>query len=252
MSSTLRNGVTMPLCQSLGLRQLAFSIRRREDQMNRSLLCASVLLLAGCASPVGPASSELPEWGDFELPPPDPSLDPTHLAVGELLATPCSLTPYGDHLVHVRDRREWIVVDISFGRNSVYGPWGGPTPEDKAWITDHGGRVLYDFTVPMLRARIVASELARVFPEMVRAGQSPMVWAVADLTRHDIPDLSVGFAVRLTDEHVTLFEDLGGRVEHRLDFIGVLAGPLPDRSTPTLRDRSDVEYLELSGVGCLA
>jgi hypothetical protein len=217
--------------------------------MRRYLLLAALTLLAACASPVVPV---LPEWGDFELPPPDTSLDPARLAVGEVLATPCSLTPHGDHLAQLRDRHEWIVVDISFGRNSLSDPRGGPTPQDKAWITDHGGRVLYDFAVPMVRARIVASELARMFRRMVQAGEWPMVWAVGDLTRHDIPDLTAGFAVHLADEHVTLFESLGGRVEHRLDFIGVLVGPFPDRSIPTLSDPSIIEYLEVSGVGCLA
>jgi hypothetical protein len=219
--------------------------------VTRLLLTTVAVLLPACTSPVDPSSTELPDWGDFELPATDTSLDPARLSVGQRLATPCSLGSHGNQLVSLLDQREWIVVDVSFGRSTAEGPWDGPTPEDKAWITDRGGRILHDFAIPIVRARVVASEIPAMLRDMLRGGQWPIFWSVEDLTRYDIPDLTVGFAEHLTDEHVTLFESLGGRVEHRLDFIGTLYGAFPDRSVSALREQADIEYLEPTGVLCL-
>jgi hypothetical protein len=212
--------------------------------MPRTLLVLAMLTAVGaaaaCSDPLAPADT-------FELPPPDLSLDPERLAVGEYIATPCAFGIRGDRLAHLRDRQEWALVDIYFGRESPETSPTGPTEQDVALVTSHGGRVLYRFNVPAVRARIVLSRI----PGLVEEGFWVTVREVPDATRYDVPSLSVGFARPIDDSDVALYEELGGRVEYRWESIDALSGVLPDRSIPALRDRSDVEYVEAGSVGCV-
>lgn len=184
---------------------------------------------------------------DFQLPEADLSLDPDRLSIGELIATPCAFGMHGNRLDHLRDKHEWVLVDVFFGRSSAEGPWDGPTTSDIDLVTSHAGRVLYQFNVPAVRARILLSRV----PDLVEQGFWITVRDVPDPTRYDVPSLGVGFSRPLQDADVELYESLGGRVEHRWDFINALSGVLPDRSIPVLRDRSDVVYVEAGGVSCI-
>lgn len=200
---------------------------------------ATAVFSASCGHPTAPVE-------DFKLPEPNLSLDPDRLVVGDYIATPCAFGIYGDRLNHLRDRHEWVLVDVYFGRGSE-GPRDRLTERDIALVTSHGGRVLYHFNVPAVRARIV---LARI-PDLVESGFWLTVRAVPDPTRYDVPSLSVGFTRTLRDSDVDLYASLGGHVDYRWDFINALSGVLPDRSIPALRGRSDVEYVEAGGVACL-
>lgn len=198
-----------------------------------------------CREPVGPPVLAAP-IDRFELPEPDSSLNPDRLAVGDYIATPCALhRPSG--FDHLRERQEWALVDVYFGRGSADGPWGAPTVEDVELVTSHGGRVLYSFNIPAVRARMILSRI----PGLVADGFWITVRDVPDATRYDVP-LTVGFKHPLRDRDVERFGSLGGRVTHRWDFIDALAGILPDRSIPTFQTRSDVAYVEAHSVACLA
>lgn len=183
----------------------------------------------------------------FELPEPDLSLDPNRLSVGDLIATPCAFGMYGNRLDHLRDKHEWALVDVFFGRSSADGPWDGPTTSDIDLVTSQAGRVLYQFNVPAVRARILLSRI----PDLVEQGFWITVRDVPDLTRYDIPTLTVGFTRSLLDSDVEMHASLGGRVEYRWDFINALSGVLPDRSIPVLRNRSDVDYVQAGSVYCI-
>lgn len=206
----------------------------------RLVLSTGLMIAAGCTDLLAPHD-------DFQLPAPDLSLDPGRLAVGEYIATPCAFRMGGDRLAHLRDRHEWALVDIYFGRTSPDAHRTGPTPSDIALVTSHGGRVLYHFNVPALRARIRLSQV----PDLVENGFWITVREVPDPARYDVASLTVGFARPLVNSNVDLYVSLGGRVEHRWDFIAAISGVLPDRSITALRDRADVEYVEAGGVGCL-
>lgn len=199
------------------------------------------MLAPGCSDMVSPAGTDT-----YELPAPDNSLNPARLAVGDLIATPCAFHTRGDGLAHLRTRDEWALVDIYFGRGSAEGAWGAPAPADRALVTAHGGRVLHEFNVPAVRARIVLSRI----PDLVQAGFWILVREVPDATRYDVP-LTMGFVRPLVDADIELFASLGGQVTYRFDFIDALAGVLPDRSIPTLRQRPDVEYVQPETVFCL-
>src|SRR5688500_6910629 len=124
--------------------------------MSRTLIAIGIVLTLGsaCSDPTGPAD-------DFQLPEPDLSLDPSRLAVGDFIATPCAFGLYGDRLNHLRDRHEWALVDVYFG-GSASGPLNGPTASDIDLVTEHGGRVLFSFNVPAVRARIILSRIPDV------------------------------------------------------------------------------------------
>jgi hypothetical protein len=180
---------------------------------------------------------------DYQLPEPDLSLSPERLSVGSLIATPCAFGMYGDRLDHLRDKHEWVLVDVFFGHS----PDGRATAADIRLVTSQGGRVLHEFNVPAVRARILLSRV----PDLVQRGRWIMVRTVPDPTRYDVPRLIAGFNRPLDDTDVELFASLGGRVEYRWDFINALAGIVPDRSIPALRDRADVEYVEADSVVCV-
>jgi hypothetical protein len=182
----------------------------------------------------------------YQLPPPDTSLAPDRLVVGSYIATPCELGIRGNQFAHLRGRDEWALVDVFFGRSTEAGPWGAPTAHDIALVTAHGGRVLYRFHIPAVRARMVLSRI----PDLVGAGEWITVREVPDPTRYDL-ELSVGFTRPLTDADVEDFVRLGGRVTYAWDFINALAGILPDRSIPAYQERADVAWVQANGVSCL-
>lgn len=214
------------------------------SRMALTLACGAVLVsVAACSDP---AAVETIPVDDFELPEPDPSLDPGRLSVGEYIATPCAFGMYGDRLEHLRGRHEWALVDVYFGRASPESPWDRPLEQDVELVGSHGGRVLHQFNVPAVRARVLLSNI----PDIVAEGRWVTVRDVPNPARYDVPSLTAGFH-RLRDEHVDLYESLGGRVDHRWDFISALSGVLPDRSIPALAEHPDAQYVEALGVGCL-
>lgn len=182
---------------------------------------------------------------DYELPEPDTSLDPDRLSVGEYIATQCAFGKFGDGLVDLRERDEWALVDVFFGRG-VDGPWNGPSSSDIELVRSHRGRVLYLFSIPAVRARMILSRI----PDLVWENRSVRVRDVPDATRYDVP-LSVGFTRSVGEDDLERIESLGGRVTHVLGSIDVLGVILPDRSIPSLQHRSDVEYVQVPGGGCL-
>lgn len=216
--------------------------------MPRRLLIFAVAATAAlgnaCTDPV--ALNDLPP-DDYQLPPPDTSLDPDRLSVGAILATPCAFGKLGNGLEHLRSQHEWRTVDIFFG-HSTQAPLDRPLQIDVDHVRSHGGRVLYQFNVPMVRARMFVSRI----PDLVREGEWIIVREVPDDTRYDVEPVTVGFSPPLTDGHVELYESLGGRVTQRSDRIHTLYGVLPDRSISVLREQPDAEWLQGGGgVLCL-
>jgi hypothetical protein len=202
-------------------------------------MVAAAVIAAGCADLVLPAPA-------LDLPDPDPSLDPARLSVGDYIATPCGLNR-PDGFAELEARNEWALVDVYFGRGSEAGPWGAPTAEDVRLVRRHGGYVVHHYHIPALRAHM---NLSRI-PGLVREGFWVTVRDVPDASRYDVP-LSIGFDRPLTDEDLVAFEEAGGRVDHRWDFIEAIAGPLPDRSIPGYQQRSEVVWVEADGVACTA
>lgn len=202
-------------------------------------LCTAITMAGACSDPTVPID-------DFDLPEADLSLDPDRLSVGEYIATPCAFGLYGDRLDHLRGRDERALVDVFFGRESGDGHLNRPTPDEIRLVEAHGGMALYHFNVPAVRARMSLSRI----PGLVEEGFWITVRDVPDPTRYDVPSLLVGFTRSLRDTDAVVYSSLGGVVEQRLDVINALSGVLPDRSIPTIRGRSDVEYAAPAGMVC--
>lgn len=220
-------------------------------RMSLLALGVGLILAPACDAPAGPSPDLSLTPDDYELPPPDTSLDPSRLTVGDYIATPCAKYPgagmRGDGFAYLRGRKEWATVDVFFGRGTAEGPWGEPTSDDIDLVRSHGGRVLYSFHVPAVRARMVLSRI----PDLVLQGYWITVRDVPDATRYDVR-MSVGFTRPITPDDVELFESLGGRVDYYWEFIDAIAGVLPDRSIAVFRSRPDVSWVEADGVACLA
>lgn len=200
-------------------------------------------LAAGCGDASGPESLVPPD--DMVLPAPDTSLDPDRLALGDVIATPCTWG-INDPFKTLRDRHEWAFVDIYFGRGSEAGPWDGPTDDDIALVEASGGFVLFRFHVPAVRAVIMLSHV----PDVVLGGYWIIVRDVPDPARYDVM-LSVGLDHEWTDQDIQRFQELGGRIDYRFSFIPAISGVLPDRSIPALWDHPGVRYIEPESVACL-
>ncbi len=197
------------------------------------LALATVAGLGGCDD--GTAPDVLPE-DRYELPEPDPSLDPARLTLGTPIATPCGRDTPGvvDDLL---GRDEWALVDVFFGRAS-----GGPTLAERLDVMRQDGQVLYSFNVPAVRAWILLSRV----PALVAEGAWTTVWDVPDARRYDLR-VSVSFDRPVSTEDVAVFESLGGRVDVIYEAFPGLGGALPDRSISTLRALSGVTAVEHGG-----
>ena len=182
--------------------------------------------LSSCSNPTGPTD-------DFELPPPDTSLDPARVSIGDLIAPTCT------GLDHLRRADEWALVDVYFSRD---GPQDGPTSNDISLITSHGGRVLYSFNVPAVRARITLSRI----PALVDDGYWIWVRDVPDASRYDVPSPAVIYAWPLSRFVLDIapIEDLGGKVTQishdEGGYVDGFRATLPDRSIPILREWPNV------------
>lgn len=212
------------------------------------VLGVSIGAAAACSDPTVPID-------DFELPAPDASLDADRLAVGEYLATPCDFGKFGDGLVDLRDRHEWVLVDVFFGRMSETAPMDRVTEADLEVIRDREGRILHVFDLPGVRARILLSRVRDLVSlDRQREGHWITIRDVPDATRYDV-EVSVGFRRPLGDADIAWIEELGGRVTHHVDLVSgqsLLTALLPDRSIAELRAHPDVWYVEVPGVGCVA
>lgn len=216
------------------------SLLEHSGRIAAAAVVVILVLTAGCADATSPT---LPV-DRYELPAPDPSLEPDRLSIGEFIATPCAFGLYGDGLVDLLDREEWALVDVFFGRPSASGPWTEPTENDVALVESHGGRVLHRFNVPAVRARVLLSRL----PGLVEDGFWITVRDVPDDTRYDV-EIITGLTRSVGDADVERFRSLGGRITHRWQSISSLAGILPDRSIPDWREES-VESVEPNSVAC--
>jgi hypothetical protein len=193
----------------------------------RSIVACAALLAAGACGP------------DYELPPPDPSLDPAHLRVGTPLYD-CS----GWLSARPTDAR--VLVDVFFGRRSAADPADQPRQESLRSVTDLGGEVLFEFPFPAARVWIETGNV----PALVDRNIASYVATVPDPTRYDW-DIGVAFSHDLTQADSVRFVELGGRVMHVLIYIRALEGYLPSRSVPTFRATEGVAYVEARGLGRL-
>jgi hypothetical protein len=195
--------------------------------------CVALVAAGGCGSS-DPARTA-PRLGDRVLPPPDTSLDPARLRMGQpLFACGRWATP--------RPSDERLLVDVFFGRRSPADRDDRPRQESLQGVADRGGEILFVFPFPAARVWIATDSIP---------GLPGSVWTVPDPTRYDWP-VSVGLSHPLTAADSARFVELGGRVRYLWPLMPALAGDLPSRSLAKLRATSGVTYVEASGLGCLA
>lgn len=92
--------------------------------------------------------------GDYELPPPDESLDPAALRVGEVLYA-CNGWAPGEQPDSAQ-----ILVDLFFGRRGPQDPTDRPRSESLDAARAVGGRIVFVFAFPAARVRIAPEALA--------------------------------------------------------------------------------------------
>lgn len=200
-------------------------------------LAAATVFLLGATACDDPVRSETPA---YRLPPPDQSLDPDALVLGDIIATRCRRNE------QLLSRREWAVVDIFFGRRSERDPLTGPQPEHLRAVSARGGIVLHRFNIPAVRAYI---QLSRI-PELVANEFWVTVREVPDPRRYDLQVL-VGYVSSVQESDLELFRRLGGRITYRFSIMDGIAGVLPDRSIPELRASARTRHVAPDQILCL-
>jgi hypothetical protein len=199
-------------------------------QMLRSgtLLTLLMLVSTACDGPTAIDGSELPA--------PDLSTDPARIRVGRVIASPCGNGS-------VRDTVGPLLVDIHFGRTNA---GGGPSSEDIRSVQRQGGRVLFLFGVPAVRARIDTDGLR----QLVKSVSGITVYDVPDPTRYDLSVIVV-YGRPIEDLDLARIAELGGRIFSHLNSNIMLGIELPQRSIRPLRISSGVRHAGLNQILCL-
>lgn len=213
--------------------------------MRRTVLLAALLLMHACSHPVD--LDVPPDF--FVLPEPDLSLDPARVAVGDRLATYCTVD-----FSQFERRREWVTVDVYLWPRLEDVNFEEPVPHvldnvDVALIESAGVRVLARFQTHAVRGRILLSSLRELFA--ATSGRATVVHEVPNPARYDVPVI-VGFSLPLDDTRLGAFVELGGQIQSEIDGLAMVSGGLPDRSIEAMRARYDVSFVETNSVACLA
>jgi hypothetical protein len=208
-----------------------------EGRIRASLAAAAsalVFVAVACSDTVGPAD-------EYVLPPPNSSLDPAALRLGEVLYA-CGRWGAGG-----RPAAERVLVDLFFGRRSADDPPDQPLPASLDAVRARGARILFGFAFPAVRVRIDTREI----PPLVDSGIVNHARTVPDARRYDW-QATVGYRRPLTASDSATFLALGGRVTYVFRVMPAISGELPNSSIAVFRQMPDVEYAEAAGVGCRA
>ena len=174
----------------------------------------------------------------YELPAPDPSLDPGALRIGAVYyrcgqwrVTP----PPEDH----------VLVDVFFGRRNEQDPPDRPLDDHLSAAEAHGAFVLFQFDFPAIRAWIQTDSI----PSLSDRGYFVSVHEVPDPRRYDwLAGVGYDHAVAPGDE--ARITELGGLIRRRFEALNQLEVQLPNRSFAELRATSGVLFVEASSQIC--
>jgi hypothetical protein len=201
----------------------------------------AVLLAVAFGGPLGGAACRgvTESAPPYELPAPDPSLDPAALREGRVLYR-C-----GGWLRNAQPAAERVLVDVFFGRRGPEDPPDRPLPAHLARVRAAGGQVLHEFHFPAVRAYVPVAGV----PRLTGGSFDPSVHEVPDPRRYDWRATAV-YRARLAAADQERVRALGGRVDSVLATLNFLVVTLPDRSYPVLRADANVELVEAASPLC--
>lgn len=218
---------------------LRLQTRRAARGLRARVLVGALLggleLCLACHSPV----SVTPDT--YELPPPDLSVDPASLRPG----APVYRCGRWVGLAPPRSRR--MLLDVHFGRRGPEDPIDRPLEEHLRAIESVGGKALFSFAFPAVRARIDAGRV----PALLAHWPFISVYDVPDARRYDWL-VSIGYSMPLQPSDSSLIVALGGSVVLRIDRFNFLGAYVPNASIAQLRTNARVSYVESSGEVCRA
>jgi hypothetical protein len=200
----------------------------------RAAASVLVFIAVACSDTAGPA-------GDYVLPPPNSSLDPAALRVGEVLYA-C-----GNWAAGGRPAAQRVLVDLFFGRRTDGDPLDQPLLASLDAVRARGARILFGFAFPGVRAWLDTREI----PALVDGGIVNHARAVPDARRYDW-QATVGYRRPLTAFDSATFVALGGQITYVFQGMPAISGELPNSSIAVFRQMPDVLYVEAEGVLCLA
>jgi len=202
--------------------------------MKRRALSALVLLSAAalaCQNELGPPD-------DYQLPPPDTSLDPAALRLGEIVFA-C-----GGWDLPGRPSDSRILVDLHF-RGAATDPADGPGQASLDAVRAAGGSVLFQFAFRAARVRVDTDRI----PALAAGGIVDHARAVPNPRRYDWAVIA-SFSRPITVSDSLEFARLGGRVTRVSQSFAMVAGILPNSSIAAYRGYEGVQAVEPDGIIC--
>lgn len=185
-------------------------------------------------------------------------LDPKQIEIGEIVYTACDGWAGSSFETQLRAARHLealsrrmpplerpIVVDIYFA-----GPGGNLSPEQEEDVTAHGGRVLYRYQLPVIRAEIRPSQVERLSAEMFSRATVNHVRSVPNPRRMDL-EILVMYHGPIGESDLQRITKLGARVNNMFAVNNSLSAAIPDQSIRALRSDPSVIYVGYNGVYCL-
>jgi hypothetical protein len=130
------------------------------------------------------------------------------------------------------------LFDIFYGRRTAEDPDDGPYDWHREDVRSVGGRIVHEFNLPVLRARLRVSEIPKL-----RAGFLISV----DRPRDHTIDGLIGIPLPLSESHQSALDELGVTILGEITTINVLHAFFPDESIPAIRALDGVRYVEYNG-----
>ena len=179
-----------------------------------------------------------------------------------VVAQGCSITDPSTTPVELLDRvyafgpcvRQWspdtppverTVVDLFFANDGA-----PPTAEQIRMVTHAGGRKLYAFNIPIVRAELDVDNVQDLVGDWSK-GKATYARTVVEPANH-VVELIVMMSRDLMDSDITAVEALGARVIRRWDFVEGYAVEIDDAAVPSVRALPGVRSVGGNGIGCLA
>ncbi len=119
----------------------------------------------------------------------------------------------------------------------------GPSNVLRQAVLQAGGRIVHEFNVPTVRARLRVSEIP---------GLPLGFYAISVEQPNRYPvDAIIGFRAAVTDTDRAFLASVGATILKEYRFIHAVHAIVPDEAIPAVRANPSVRYVELNVIGCL-
>jgi hypothetical protein len=126
----------------------------------------------------------------------------------------------------------------------------GPTDVLRQAVIQAGGRIVHEFNVGAVRAKLRVSQIPGLVSQVPGLPPACAAFSVAQINRYPV-DAIVGFRADVTEDDRAFLVSVGATIVSELKFVCAVNAIVPDEAIPEVRAHPSVRYLEWNGIGCL-